>query len=106
YLINAWVLETSKLAFPLGTLAVNVIGCFLIGLFYGVADSREWVKPEMRLLLVVGVLGGFTTFSAFGYDSFELIRSGRTLALFVNVLAQVALGLLAVAAGHWAGRAI
>ena len=85
--------------FPYATLTVNVIGCFCIGLALPAASRVEALSPELRLLVVVGFLGGFTTFSAFGHETVSLLRSGGGLAL-VNVAANVALGLAAVGLGR------
>jgi fluoride exporter len=88
--------------FPWGTLAVNVLGCFAIGALSQLAESRAVVfPPEARLLLVVGFLGGFTTFSAFGNDTLNLFRAGEPLLGWGNIALQLALTLGAV----WAGRA-
>jgi CrcB protein len=82
--------------FPLGTLAVNVVGCFLMGVLGGWTEDRS-----LRAALGVGVLGGFTTFSAFGGDTLALAQSSFRLAA-LNVAANVGLGLAAV----WAGRSL
>jgi CrcB protein len=84
---------------PLGTLLVNVLGCLLIGLLAGLAEARDLFSHEMRLFLFVGLLGGFTTFSTFGLESFELLRAGNWGMALANVSAQVFLSLAAV----WAG---
>ncbi len=82
--------------FPLGTLIVNVAGCFLIG-FLGAALTGPWLlREEHRTALLVGVLGGFTTFSTFGYETFSLANERQFLFAALNVLLSVALGLLAV----------
>jgi CrcB protein len=88
--------------FPYGTLAVNVIGCLLIGLLNGVAESRGIFNPDSqtRALVFIGFLGGFTTFSAFGYETFTLARDGEILRAFGNIALQIALGLGAVWVGH------
>ncbi|HEX2251745.1 MAG TPA: fluoride efflux transporter CrcB [Thermoanaerobaculia bacterium] len=86
-------------AFPWGTLLVNGLGCFAIGMAAGWAELRGGAAEEVRLAMVVGLLGGFTTFSSFGYETFELAREGRMLPAAANVLLQVTLGLAAV----WAG---
>lgn len=105
YWVSGWVQTLVSQSWrPVGTLAVNVLGCFLIGLLIGFADFRQLLKPEARLLLVVGVLGGFTTFSAFGYETFALARDREFAAALVNIGAQVLLGLLAVWAGYTAAR--
>ena len=85
--------------FPYATLTVNVIGCFCIGMVMPTVARIEALSPELRLLIVVGFLGGFTTFSAFGNETEALLRSGGGLAL-LNVAANVGLGLAAVAIGR------
>jgi CrcB protein len=90
--------------FPWGIFVVNVTGCAAIGLVAGmIAAGRLHVEPETRLLLVVGVLGGFTTFSSFGLDTLMLIRAGHTGLALANVGGQVGLSLLAVAVGFRLG---
>jgi len=83
--------------FPLGTLLVNVVGCFLMGMLAGWTSDRT-----LRAALGVGVLGGFTTFSALGGDTLALAQGGSMKLAAVNVVANVGLGLVAV----WAGRAM
>ncbi|MEZ5563898.1 MAG: fluoride efflux transporter CrcB [Gammaproteobacteria bacterium] len=91
--------------FPLGTLAVNISGSLLIGLFAGLAEYRQIFGPGARLLLVVGVLGGYTTFSAFSLETLALLRSGQSLVALANVFLQLSLGVAAAAAGFAAARA-
>ena len=92
--------------FPYGTFVVNVLGCLVFGLIVGLAESRFVVGPGTRVFLLVGVIGGFTTFSSFTFESFELLRSGQFAAASANVLGQVAFGLLALWAGFAVGRAV
>ncbi len=87
--------------FPWGTFAVNVTGSFAIGVLLTLAVERSVLSPALRLLLVTGVLGGFTTFSAFSMETFELLRSGQWPAAVGYAAGSVAIGLLAAAAG-WA----
>jgi fluoride exporter len=87
-------------AFPAGTLAVNVLGCFAIGALLGALDARPDAHPAWRLFLAAGVLGGFTTFSAFGHETLELLRAARYGAALASVAGNVLLGLLAVVAGR------
>ncbi len=94
------------LLFPVGTLAVNLAGSLAIGLIGGLAETRQFLAPDLRVFLFTGVLGGFTTFSAFAFESLGLALDGAWWRLGVNVLAQVALGLGAAWAGYWIGRAI
>ena len=104
YLVGGWVLhQTMQERIPYGTLVVNLIGCLAIGLLAGAAERFEVLTPEARLFLITGVLGGFTTFSAFGYETVFLLRRGEPLVAATYVGASVGLGLLAV----WLGlRAI
>lgn len=92
--------------FPAGTLAVNVAGCLAIGALTALAESRGAGSPETRALLMVGLLGGFTTFSAFGNETLNLIREGEPLLAGTNVAANVFLGLAAVWLGRIAAQAI
>jgi CrcB protein len=87
-------------AFPYGTLAVNIVGCLAIGSLAGIAESRGVIGPELRLFLFIGVLGGFTTFSTFGYETFELARDGEMIGVLANVLLHVIAGLGAAWLGH------
>lgn len=90
--------------FPYGTLAVNIAGCLAIGVFTGAAEARHALSPAMRLLLVVGVLGGFTTFSSFANETLWLARSGMSLRAAANVGVSVLLCLAAAALGFEAGN--
>ena len=82
--------------FPVGTLAVNVVGCALIGVFAAFVEAIPALNGPARLLLVTGVLGGFTTFSAFGLETMLMLRRGDTMLAAGYVAASVVLGLLAV----------
>ena len=85
--------------FPYGTLAVNVLGCFAIGILVQLAE-RSAIDAEVRLLLATGLLGGFTTFSAFGNETLDLLREDARSLAAANVLANVLLGLAAVHLGR------
>jgi CrcB protein len=85
--------------FPLGTLVVNVVGCILIGYLATALAGPVLVREEVRLGLLVGLLGGFTTFSSFGYETIALLRDGQAGAAALNVALQNGLGLAAA----WAG---
>ena len=91
----------------MSTLIVNVMGCATIGLLAGqVAVGRLDWSPATRLFVFVGILGGFTTFSSFGLDTFSLMQGGRHYAAAFNVAVQVVVGLLAVAAGYAFGQRV
>ena len=103
YLVTGWAQEVSKsLDFPYGTLTVNLIGCFVIGFLGQLTETRGIFTPETRLLVFIGLLGGFTTFSSFGNDTLNLARSGQMFNALGNVAANVIFGLLLV----WLGRTI
>ena len=88
---------------PAGTLLVNVAGCFVIGLLFRLAEAQQW-PGAWRWFLFTGILGGFTTFSAFGLETFNLLRAGQTGPALLNIAAQLLLGLGAVWAGYALGR--
>jgi CrcB protein len=93
-------------AFPLGTLVVNLLGCFLAGLLFHLTDERLAVSETARAAIFVGFLGGFTTFSAFGLQTFALVREGALGLAALNVLASNLAGLLMVWAGYTLGKAL
>ncbi len=92
------------LAFPIGTLAVNILGCFLIGLIHGLAESRIILGTDNRIFLFIGVLGGFTTYSTFGFESLALLKDGAMLKASANIIIHVFVGLAAVWLGDTLGR--
>jgi fluoride exporter len=90
--------------FPVETLIINVLGCLAIGLLAGLSESRGVFSGTTRAFLFIGVLGGFTTFSTFGYETFQLVRDGQALAAAQSAGLQVVLGVGAVWAGNVAAR--
>jgi fluoride exporter len=103
YLLGTWTQTLSKsIDFPYGTLAVNLIGCFLIGALSQLAETRGVFTSESRAFVFIGILGGFTTFSSFGNDTINLFRDGETLNALANVGSNVIVGLMLV----WLGRAV
>lgn len=106
YLVGGWVQSVSGISFPFGTLAVNVTGCFVIGILSYLADVRGVLTPEMRVLLMIGVLGGFTTFSSFGNETMALFRDGETGFAFANIALSLILGLGAVYVGRTLGAVV
>jgi CrcB protein len=105
YLVSTWAARALGADFPRGTLIVNVLGSFLLALLLGLAGTREAITPEARLFLGAGVLGGFTTYSSFNYETLALLERGVWPAA-VNVALTV-LGCLAAGfAGIVAARAL
>ncbi len=101
YLLSLLVPQWSGASrFPVATLVVNVIGCLAIGALSGFATRSEFLTPALRLFLITGLLGGFTTFSAFGYETFLLGKESLGAMALVNIAAQIVLGVGAVWLGH------
>lgn len=97
YKLSGWVLHhTVEWRFPLGTFVVNVVGCLIIGVLAGLAVKDDFFSNESRLLLFTGIIGGFTTFSAFGLETFYLLRRGEVLVAGSNIVLSVLVGLLAL----------
>ena len=90
--------------FPLGTLAVNLLGCLLIGLLASLVETRQLLSPRARLVLMVGFLGSLTTFSTFGYETLALLRQGALVRAAANAAGNLLCGLAAVWLGGAAGR--
>jgi len=77
YVISYYIQEKFFTPFPIGTLAVNITGCLLIGIIFGLSDSRNLFSYEMRVFLSIGLCGGFTTFSTFSNETIALLRDGE-----------------------------
>ena len=91
---------------PYGTFVINIVGCFAMGLLMTIIVDREMIPAAWRLFLCVGFLGGFTTFSSFGYEALMLLTEGRMLAALAYAGGSVVLGLVAAAAGVLCARAV
>jgi CrcB protein len=102
WLLSSAVLRASGSLFPLGTFAVNLLGCVVFGVIAGAAEQRVPLTPAARLFLLTGILGGFTTFSSYAFESYALLRDGQFLSAIVNIVGQVVAGL----AGVWIGVAV
>lgn len=86
--------------FPFGTLAVNAAGCLAIGILGGISEGRQAIGHDMRLFLFLGLLGGFTTFSSFGYETLALLRDGESARAAANVALHLVTGLGLAWAGY------
>ena len=91
--------------FPLGTLAVNLIGCFLVGLLFYLFNERFTVDPTVRMIVMIG-FGGFTTFSSFGLHTFTLLQDGEFGLATLNLMASNVIGLALVWVGHTVARVL
>ncbi|NNM54598.1 MAG: fluoride efflux transporter CrcB [Spirochaetales bacterium] len=99
YLLSRWVNVTTGSSFPWGTLVVNLLGALIIGFLTGLFE-RWVISPQVRLLIFVGFLGGFTTFSTFGLETFNLFKQSEFLLAFSNFALTNVLGLAFVAGGY------
>ena len=100
YLLSGWTLHrTENWRFPLGTFVVNVLGCLAVGVIGGLIVKHDTFSPYARLFLITGIAGGFTTFSAFGLETFYLLRRAEYLVAAGYVVSSVVLGLLVLGLG-------
>lgn len=99
YWANVFVYKFFSPSFPFGTFFINVLGCFIIGVLYGISEKSELISSNVRLFLIVGICGGFTTFSTFSVESINLLRSREILYFFLNLGGQIVLGLMATVLG-------
>jgi CrcB protein len=99
--MSGYVQQLSKsIQFPFGTLAVNLVGCVMIGFLAELADQRSVLSAEARAFLMVGLLGGFTTFSAFGNETMNMLRDGELWLAGGNIVGHIFLSLVAVWVGY------
>ena len=106
YLTALWAAAAFGTAFPFGTLIVNVVGSCLLGFLMHIGTSSELLSDTMRLALTTGVMGGFTTYSTFNYETSNYLRSGATGIALMNILVTVTLCLAAGFAGLALGRLV
>jgi CrcB protein len=105
FMLSGWVHNVLPFSgFPYGTLAVNVLGCLAIGVLGGLAELRQVLDPGQRLFLLIGVLGGFTTFSTFAYETLALTHGAEFGKALANIVLQIILSLTAAWLGYAIGR--
>jgi CrcB protein len=105
YLLSGWVQRRLGWSFPVGTLAVNLIGCFLLGVVMQVALSTRLLPADVRIVVAIGLLGGFTTYSTFNYETMVFFREGAwglaVGTVFVTVVGCLAAALTGIAGARW-----
>jgi CrcB protein len=106
YILAVWIGERWGRSFPLGTFVINVSGSFLIGLLMTLLAERFMVNPQWRLLLVVGFLGAYTTFSTFEYETGALLKDGELLLAGLNVVFSVLAGFIALKLGEVIAKSV
>jgi CrcB protein len=102
FLVGRGIYAIAPTRFPLPTLLINVLGCFLIGWLYATDRDGRWLNPDNRLLLTTGLCGGFTTFSAFSYENIMLMKQGQYSMMLLYMTASIVLSILAA----WLGMTI
>jgi len=98
-LTSPWVVTS----FPLATFVINISGCFLVGLISAYFNEHSNLSPNLKLLLIMGFCGGFTTFSTFAFEKVNLIQNGNYTTFFLYVFSSIIIGILAVFLGFWVG---
>jgi len=106
YALSNWAAQQWGTTFPYGTMLINVTGSLAIGFILALAATRISLSVSWRLLIVTGLLGGFTTFSTFSYETYNLLVEGSWLAAGINILGSVGIGLIAVVLGAGIARII
>ncbi|MEI6138297.1 MAG: fluoride efflux transporter CrcB [Mariniphaga sp.] len=100
FLISRYFQVNISSLFPWGTFFVNILGCLIIGMIYGISEKGDFLSPDVRLFLTVGICGGFTTFSTFSNDAFLLLKQQEWIRFAFYTSLSFFLGLLAVYAGR------
>ncbi len=100
YGVSGWVARRAGETFPTGTLVVNLSGCFLAGMLYCLTEERFLVDPAWRAAILLGFLGGFTTFSSYGLQSFTLLKDGEIMLAGINIVVSNVAGVFLVWAGY------
>ncbi len=99
YLLSQYVDKKIDSIFPFGTFSVNILGCLILGVLYGLAEKENLLTNELRLLLAVGFCGSFTTFSTFAYEKLQLIHQGEWITFAIYAVSSIAVGILATIGG-------
>jgi CrcB protein len=99
YLCQKYFQQHYPHPFPFGTFTVNILGCFLIGVFYALSEKGNLIGPEWRIFLTTGICGGFTTFSSFAYENVTLLRAADFLYAGLYVAGSIILGIMATFCG-------
>ena len=106
YYLQGWVQRLTGGTFPWGTMLVNLLGCFLFGLIWAFAEDRFIIKPELRIFLLIGFLGSFTTFSSFVFETAEFFRDTQWGMALLNLIGQNLSGLIVFFLGLFLGRVL
>jgi len=106
YIVALWIGQRWGRTFPLGTFVVNISGCFLISFLMSLFTEKFMVNPQVRLFLVIGFLGAYTTFSTFEYETGNLVKDGEWSIALANVILSVIAGFVALKSGEFIAKSI
>jgi len=106
YLLSSWMQRVFETTFPIGTLAVNILGSFIIGIIYALSEKGGILSPEWRMFLAVGICGGFTTFSSFAFENFNMLSLQQYLFNALYIGSSLVFGLIAVYLGNLTVRVL
>lgn len=106
YLLGGWIHQLFGAEFPYGTLVVNISGCLAVGFLGTLTEERSLLPPEIRIPLLLGFLGAFTTFSSFAYETWALFKNGEMMMAGVNILATVVICFVGLVIGVFLARLI
>ena len=106
YWISGITYDKFGISFPYGTFVVNITGAFILGLFIALTENRFILHPSLKVAITIGILGAFTTFSTFCYETVALIQTGNFVKAFLNIVLSVLIGLIAILAGIKTGNYI
>ncbi|MFA5092791.1 MAG: fluoride efflux transporter CrcB [Candidatus Omnitrophota bacterium] len=106
YLLGGLVYKFMGASFPYGTLIVNISGCFILGILATISEKKFMLGPDLRILLMIGFCGAFTTFSTLIFETDSLVRNGQALRAFTNIFASVILGFILFRIGSLIGEII
>jgi CrcB protein len=106
YLLAGFVYKIMGTNFPYGTLVVNISGCFILGILSALAEKKFMLSSDMRILLMIGFCGAFTTFSTLIFESDSLVRNGQAIRAFTNIFVSVILGFILFRIGVLLGEII
>lgn len=104
YAVAGWAQKLGGAKFPWGTLAVNMIGCFLFGLIFALAEERFVLSSRVRIIFLTGFMGAFTTFSTFGFETAGMVRDGQWISALTNLAVQNVGGIICVLLGFALAR--